>query len=464
MSLGASLGMSLGSLRLRLLLGAAVFVLVALILAAVGLTFLFERHVGRWINGEMAAHVDQLIAGIDKTPGGTLTVERPPGDPRFQRPLSGLYWQVQVEPDGPVLRSRSLWDFEIALPAESHVDDVLRTYTVPGPEGKSLHLVQRHVELPARLGGKAASVAVAIDRAALSTAVRNFASALLPLLIVLGLLLTGAAWAQVTIGLRPLAAMRRKLADIASGDAPRLGGGFPDEVLPLAHEIDSLLEARERQVEKARTRAADLAHGLKTPLQLLSDDAERLKAQGEAELADDIEHIANAMRRHVDRELARARSGASGTTATANVEAMVQRVVRVCERTPDGRRLSWKIDIPGGLLARIDPEDLTEALGNLVENAARHANAAVTIRARALDGAVQLSVIDDGPGIPPARAQEALRRGGRLDSSGSAGLGLAIVGDIAEAWGATLSIETPERGCHVSLQIPLARLPARGRA
>jgi signal transduction histidine kinase len=116
--------------------------------------------------------------------------------------------------------------------------------------------------------------------------------------------------------------------------------------------------------------------------------------------------------------------------------------------------------VPAGLMARIDAEDLTEALGNLTENAARHAEAAVTVKARAEDGAVALAVIDDGPGIPPEHAQEALRRGGRLDQSGSAGLGLAIVGDIADAWGASLSIEAPARGCRIVLRIPGARFAA----
>lgn len=278
----------------------------------------------------------------------------------------------------------------------------------------------------------------------------------------LGLLLMAAAWAQVTIGLKPLAAVRQKLGDVASGAATRLGSDFPEELLPLANEIDRLLGARERQIEKARARAGDLAHGLKTPLQLLSEDAQRLKEKGEIELAEDIETIAGTMRRHVERELTRARSGANAANAAANVDAVAQRVVRVIERTPEGRRLAWNIDIPSGLTARIDAEDLTEVLGNLVENAARHAREAVTIRAAIAEGTIDLAVIDDGPGISPDRAEEALKRGGRLDSSGSAGLGLAIVGDIAGAWGATLSILAPEHGCHISLRIPLAHLPARG--
>ena len=193
--------------------------------------------------------------------------------------MSGLYWQVVVEPDGPILRSRSLWDFDIALPLQREVDDKVTSYDLPGPDSQTLHVLQRRIELPERLGRRTARVAVGIDDAELSAAVRRFAGALIPFLVVLAALLTAAAWGQVAIGLRPLAAMRRKLAAIGSGEARRLGIDFPDEVLPLAREIDTLLDARERQVEKARTRAADLAHGLKTPLQLLSSDAERLKAK-----------------------------------------------------------------------------------------------------------------------------------------------------------------------------------------
>jgi signal transduction histidine kinase len=264
----------------------------------------------------------------------------------------------------------------------------------------------------------------------------------------------------VNIGLRPLSAIRRKLAAIGSGERRRLGDDFPAEVLPLAREIDTLLEARERQIDKARARAADLAHGLKTPLQLLSGNAERLRAKGEKELAEEIEDVAVSMRHHVERELTRARSGAHASNTSANIATIAQRVVRVMQRTPEGQRLTWNIEVPEGLAARIDPEDLTEALGNLIENAARHARTAITVAARGDRDTVVVAVSDDGPGIPPDRAQEALRRGGRLDSSGSAGLGLAIVGDIADACGGRLTVEAPERGCCISLQLPATGGPA----
>ena len=233
-------------------------------------------------------------------------------------------------------------------------------------------------------------------------------------------------------------------------------------MLPLAREIDTLLDARERQVEKARARAADLAHGLKTPLQLLSSDAERLKAKGEDELAEEIEDIAGSMRRHVERELARARSGANAANASASVAA-VAATRRARDRAHaarkarhlDGRRAgraSWRVST-----RKISPKPSATSPRMRRGTRTRRSH----VRARAEEGVVVLAVIDDGPGIPPERAQEALRRGGRLDQSGSAGLGLAIVGDIADAWGASLSIEAPAHGCRIVLRIPGASVRSR---
>ena len=222
--------MSFGSLRLRLLLAAASFILAAIVLSGLSLTVLFERHVERWIDGELGTHLNQLIAGLDTGPDNALVVARSPADPRFEQPFSGLYWEVAVEPDGPVMRSRSLWDFEIALPPEETVDDEVRHHRVEGPSGQTLYLLQRRVELPARLGSKMVRAAVGLDTAEVRAAVWRFATALAPFLLLLGVLLTLAAWAQVAVGLKPLKAMRQKLEAIGHGERRRLGTGFPDEV------------------------------------------------------------------------------------------------------------------------------------------------------------------------------------------------------------------------------------------
>lgn len=446
------------SLRLRLLVAAGIFSLTAMVVAALGLSWLFERHVSQWADAELTAHMDRLIAGIDRGADGKLAVVRAPGDPRFETPLSGLYWEAMIEPSGSVFRSRSLWDFQIALPPEPIVADSLQHHRVPGPGGSQLYLVQKHVQLPPRLGSEEVRAAVALDAAQLSAAVWKFATALVPFLLVLAVLLTLAAWGQVSVGLKPLAAIREKLAAVASGRTARLGHGLPSEVQPLADEMDALLEARERQIEKARGRAADLAHGLKTPLQVLTGDIKRLSERGEGDIARELEKVSAAMQRHVDRELARARMAAADVNATAHVASIAQSVVRVVGRTPQGERLSWDVEIASDLKAHIDPADLAEALGNLVENAARHAQTRVSVQAVGTPGKVAIVIIDDGPGIPEALREDVLRRGRRLDtSSAGAGLGLSIVTDIADTWSGSLAFGgQPESGFQVTLTVPRA--------
>jgi signal transduction histidine kinase len=447
--------MTFGSLRLRLLIAGALSILVALALAAFGLSVLFKRHVERRVDAELNVYLNQLAANLERSPAGDLIVAHPLGDPRFAEPLSGLYWQIVVEPGGRALRSRSLWDNELVLPKEAAVDDVIHHHTIEGPGGAQLYLLQRRIELPARLGGGTSRIAVAWDAADVEKAVWRFAAELAPFLILIGLLLIGAAWAQVSVGLRPLAAIRNRLAAIRSGEARRLGSGFPDEVRPLAHEIDDLLEAREKEVEKAKGRAADLAHGLKTPLQVLRSEAGRLAEKGELEIALEISALAETMRRHVERELARIRLAFAARDAAANVKAAVERVVRVVERTPEGERLDWSIEVEGDLVARVDADDLAEALGNLVENAARHARSTLSIAGRAEGKSVVITVTDDGAGIPGDRQAEALSRGGRLDAQGpGAGLGLAIVTDIVEAWGGTLTLEDGQPGLIAVVRLP----------
>ncbi len=449
--------MKRGSLRLRLLLAGAASILLALAIAAFGLAFLFERHVARWVDAELTVQLNQLAAGLDQRPDGAIGMVRPPADPRFGKPLSGLYWQVVLEGEERTIRSRSLWDDTIALPPEARTDDELHHYRVDGPQDARLYLLQRRIALPERLGGQTARIAVALDAAELRAATTRFARALAPFLFLVALLLIAAATAQVAVGLRPLASVRDRLVAIRTGAKKRLGGAFPEEVQPLAAEVDALLDAREAQIETARSRAADLAHGLKTPLQVLASDIAELRAKGETEIAGNIEKLVATMRRHIDRHLARARIASGAQDASAHVSRAVDTIVGVLQRTPEGEKLNWFVDIPAGLRARIDADDLAEALGNIVENAVRHTASRIDIAGRADERCVTITVTDDGPGIPLDQRDEALRRGGRLDSSGAgagAGLGLAIVTEIAQVWGGSFQIDGGAKGLRATLSLP----------
>ena len=307
-------------------------------------------------------------------------------------------------------------------------------------------------------GDEGARVAVALDRSQVRDTTEGFARDLFPYLALLAVTLIAAGAVQVIVGLRPLAAVGARVAAVRSGAARRLGDDFPDEVQPLTAEVDALLAEREAEIARARARAGDLAHGLKTPLQALMGEAERLRARG----------AARRSRRHRgsgDRDAApcgsRARRGPASPQATvpppATRSIVLPRLVAVLRRTRDGADLDWEVDAPQGLAARIDADDLTEALGTLLENAARHAARTVRITVRRAAGVVAIAIADDGPGIPEAgpRPPDGARRTARQQRSRRR-IGLAIATEIAEAVGGSLALANRAPGLEVTLRLPAA--------
>lgn len=442
------------SLRLRLVAAGAAAVTLTIATASFGLAALFSAHVERRAVAELSVQLDQVLAGIERNGDGKLILSTTPADPRFQRPYGGLYWQISAE--GRLMRSRSLWDVEIPLPPDDLKDGAEHIHALPGPANTALLVVERSVTLPARLGAASMRAAVAMDRAELTQARADFLRDLAPWSAGLAFVLVMAGWGQIAVGLRPLSDIRARIAALRAGRARRLGEELPRELLPLAAEVDALLDARETELARARTRAGDLAHGLKTPLQALLGEAGRLRAAGRPEAAA-IEDIASAMRAHVERELARTRVAMKGPQARADVAQVVAGLIRVIRRTETGAARDWVTEIAPGLVLAAEPEDLTEALGALVENAARHARTRVLVRAQPGAEGTRISVIDDGPGIPPDRIATLIERGTRADLLGpGTGLGLAIAHDIAEALGGQLTLHPTEPGLEARLTLPAA--------
>ena len=442
------------SLRLRLALIGACAVVVALGAAGFALAVLFGDHVERRAAAEMQAQLDQVLAGLAMGPDG-LAVATPPADPRFSRPYGGFYWQIEA--GERTLRSRSLWDRALDLPDDPASSGDARLHEIAGPEGTRLLALERGVVLPARLGGGPAHAAIAMDRAELVAARSAFVADLAPYLAALALALVAAQVAQLAYGLRPLRRIRERVAALRGGAATRMGEAWPAEMRPLAGEIDALLAAREADIVRARARAGDLAHGLKTPLQALLGEAERLRRGGESRAAAAIEEIAGTMRAHVERELARARAAAAAGGASADVARTAARIHAVLSRTPDGQRLRWRIAVPDGLAAAIDPADLAEALGALAENAARHARSEVTIEAARRGTRLLITIEDDGAGVPQDRLADIRQRGQRLDQRlPGDGLGIAIATDIVTTVGGALRLHNGRRGLEAVVDLPAA--------
>lgn len=451
--------MTYRSLWLRLTVAAVVSLSVALGIAGLGLVELFGRHVERRIGLELDTYLDQITAAVPADGSLDLAAGLQLADPRFDQPLSGLYWQVRDETSGTLERSRSLWDAALALPADEPAVGATHAHEIDGPRATRLLVHERRVALDTVDGARVLRVAVAIDLAELRAAETAFATDVAPSLAVLGLVLLAAAMAQIIVGLKPLMDLRKAVATIRRGAVARLAGRFPAEVMPLVEEVNTLLAEREAVTARARAQAADLAHGLKTPLTALGADTRRLRELGQVAIADEIDAISVAMRRHVDRQLVRAKAGMGlGTRPKSDVKAVVDRLVAVLRKTPGGDRLRWIVNVSGTPQAAMDPDDLTEILGNLLENAARYATTRVVVAAATATGGVRVTIDDDGSGIPPQERDKVLRRGGRIDAQEpGAGIGLAVAGDLLEMWGGALRLDAaPMGGLRVVLQLPAA--------
>ena len=445
-----------GSIRLRLLFAAAISVVAALAIAGVGLTYLFERHVERRVQVELETHMRQLIAGLTLAADGSLTVVDSPTDPRFATPLSGLYWQVEDLASGALTRSRSLWDRTLRLPKDDVADGAIHVHEIGGFDGAgTLVVLERRISI-GESPGRSYLVVVAINHREVEVATRDFAFDLVPSLALLAAVLILAAFAQVVVGLRPLERLRNGLRAVVAGRASRLIADVPQEVRPLVDEINHLLDGQEKALIKARTAAADLAHGLKTPLQVLAADIRTLHDKGEEKLAEGIGEVAETIRRHVERELARARAApAIAASVESNVATVAESVIGVVKRTPNGESLVFRLDVGRDVTAPLDSGDLAEILGNLVENASRFARTKVVVAASAAADRATISVADDGPGIAAEKRATALSRGTRLDlRGGGAGLGLAIVADIVEAYGGTFALEDANPGLLCIVEVP----------
>lgn len=437
------------SLRVRLIVGGILAILIALAFAGAGFVLLFERHVTRTLASDLDVHLKQLLAGIDVDARGNIVLTQSPADPRFADPLSGLYWLVSDD-RGQLLGSRSLWDTTMTLPADQPASGEVHQHEIPGPGGARLLVTERVVSLTAGDRRVAVRLAVATDLARVSAAASAFAKDLAVALGLLGCVLAIATSIQIALGLRPLHALRHGIADIRAGRSRHLPAAVPAEVGPLVEEVNALIDLQAEEIVRSRSRAVDLAHGLKTPLAALTADAARLHEGGEHAIAQDIEAVAEAMSRHVDRELARARvrgRALRGAAISTELKPLVDSLIATVARTPGGKRVTFEARIGENSRLPIDRTDLAEVLGNLVENAARHAAGLVRVTAQPGLVGPPITVEDDGKGLSSSQLPRALQRGIRLDERGEgAGLGLAIVQDVLDAYEWRLDLSGSELG------------------
>ncbi|KAB2912906.1 MAG: HAMP domain-containing histidine kinase [Hyphomicrobiaceae bacterium] len=444
------------SLRLRLLLGAVLGVSAALAIAGVVLVAIFGAHVHRRYVKELDDHLLQLAAVIQIDEAGAISLRHELSDPAFQRPLSGLYWQV-IDAGRVALRSRSLWDDSLALRPATSAPGVLLESESAGPSGQKVVLIERTVLLqdrPLRL-------AVAGDSKIVDEARGEFALVVALSLAVLGVLLAAASWLQVGAGLAPLNTLRSQLGRLRQGRTQRLEGPYPTELSGLIEDLNGLLATQASELERARANAGKLGHGLKTPLAMLGAEARTIREKGNAASADAIEREIESMNAQVVRILAavRAVGPRKAVGASSPLKPLLERLISVMKRLPRGAELEWTLTVrDGNVEAPVDARDLEDLFGNLLDNARKWAKSRVRIAIAGTADTILVSVDDDGPGIPPEQLDDVLLHGTRLDRAvPGTGIGLTIAKDLAQLHGGSLVLLAGAAGgVRVDVLLPAA--------
>ncbi len=440
------------SLGFRLAAGAVLWITAALVVAGFVLSGLFRDHVEQSFERELVVQLDRLAAVSQVGPKGMLELKRVIVDPRFFDAYSGWYWQI-AGPDGPIFRSRSLWDQALAVDRGVLPADTIKRYAINGPNDQTLWGLRRNITLP---GSQTAyQITVAADIAETRAAIEGFNTTLALSLIVLGVGLFAAVVIQVHYGLSPMRRLRRALADVRAGSTARLVGRFPDEVTPLADELNALLDHNAAVVERARTHVGNLAHALKTPLSVVANAA----AEGDGALADTVRQQAARMGGLVDHHLARARTAAASVIgARTDARAVGEELRRTLARLYPDRDIVIVDDGAAEAVFLGEHQDLQEMLGNLMDNACKWSRETVRVTLARRGQRLELSVEDDGPGLAPDARARAFDRGSRLDEAVPGdGLGLGIVRDVAELYGGSVSLaDSTLGGLSATLDLPAA--------
>ena len=447
------------SLKGRLIGVAVVWILVGVLVSGVALSTVFKTHVTQQFYEELYVHLDELQGLVTVTSSGPH-LQRPLSDPRYDVPLSGYYWEVQ-KPGRIVASSTSLQGgVLLGIPPDDSPDGTVHTHMIDGPTGKVLVAERVHRYNPS---DPPLRFIIGTDRRHLESVLQGFNSTLAWSMGAFAGSMIIAASGLILFALRPLNYLRTALNRVRSGSEKKLQGNFPQEVQPLVDELNAMLRSMTELMIRARAQAGNLAHGLKTPLAILTDEAYRIEDKGLPQSSVIILDQCRRMQTQIDYQIARARAVAMHSvpgTLTSVGKAGAE-VTSALSRLYQPKGIVIENDIPSTVTAACDAQDLNEMLANLVDNACKHAKGRVLLSCaeESPQHTVRVVVEDDGPGLPPEAFEVVFNVGERWDSQApGSGLGLSIVRDLVRLYGGDIALDTSSLGgLKVVLDLPRFR-------
>jgi signal transduction histidine kinase len=456
--------MRANSLAFRLIVAAALWSVLAMAAAGIILSTLYRQNAEQAFDDRLHVYLNTLIGTLAaQDPAQPLSDPGNVGEQRFELLYSGWYWQVREPDNGAVLlTSRSLFSdvLDVTKAARVKEEAGIESGSFAGPDKQKLRFLSQTVTFDK---ARRFDVLVAGDAGNLEQQISSFRTTVIFLLAAFALGLIIATAAQIRWTFRPLDRIRRSLADLRSGKQTRFEEGLPAEIKPLVDELNALLESNREIVERARTQVGNLAHALKTPLSVITNEARA----GAGPFAAKVAEQAETMRKQISHYLDRARIAGQVNVigALTDVHPAVTRLVRAMNRIHGERGI--RIDSRGPEDARFrgEQQDLEEIVGNLVDNACKWARTQVSVTVRyaapsAGDAAGSLTLLieDDGPGLTADQIADATARGRRLDETKpGSGLGLSIVTDLVALYRGSFSLDaSPLGGLRATVNLPAA--------
>lgn len=460
--------MRFNSLSFRLFALATAWTLFVLPVTAFFLISAYRQSVERNFDTALRYNLT-LLANTQKDENGKLIIPYLP-DPPYTLPFSGRYWQIKLldspENDQAIsFHSESLLDDVLKLPSEKNIsadENLVRIGYVDGPDNQKLRVIEREIELGYGKSLQRYSFAVARDSSEIDTELAEFTTKLSTALFLLGAGLILAPFVQIQFGLRPLNAISSGLAAIRSGKASKLEGDLPHEIQPLQRELNALIKSNHDIVARSRTHVGNLAHALKTPLSVITNEAHAAHGPFAIKVDEQARLMKDHIRHHLDRASMAATLNVIG--GVTEVRPVIEALKRTLEKIYGKRNVTFTLKCPQSLKFQGEKHDLQEMVGNLLDNAGKWANNEIIVTISSFfhkandKNMLCICVDDDGPGLSKEQRAMAMKRGRRLDESQpGSGLGLSIVGDLVNLYDGSFYLEkSPQKGLRAKLELPAA--------
>ena len=432
---------------LRLFGGTALWIAIALGLTTFALDGLFKDQATRQFEQQLQSYLYQIVASLELDAQGNPIIPNTGGDPRFNRPESGLYWQINDNNGATLLKSRSLWDTKLNVANDRLLKDEIHFHSLTGPAEQRLLIAEHNLVLPDP-SNKQLRVIVGSETKELARAIETWQHSLGLFVGILFVSLVVAAIAQVAFGLQPLRQLQQSLKKLREGDNARIMGKFPTELKPLIDDFNAVIDANGKIIERARSQAGDLAHSIKTPISVMINalQAEKTRSGHDPALVASLEEQLQQLQQQVQWRLKRARIAANAGVPHSRtpVNVTLEQLARVMQKVYAEKSIQVMVGpIAEDLFFAGEEQDLQEIVGNLLDNAFKWAVSSVAVQATHSNGKLRIVVKDDGPGCelltdpthPPSRGQRA------DESVPGSGLGLSIVRDLVTLYDGTLSFE-----------------------